>query len=308
MGVKGKIAVTPRSLSREGHPALEKLRQAGFEVVFPTPGRQPEESEIAAFLPECVGYLAGVEPVSREVLARSPQLKVISRNGVGVDNIDLQAAEELGIRVEIAHGANAQGVAELALALILAGVRDVPWSDRMLKAGEWQRKQGIELAGRMLGVVGCGQIGKRLVEMAVGVGMRVRAFDLFPDVSFKPSGDFAFTALDDLLAEADVISLHCPAGDQPLIDAAAIARMKNGVFLVNTARAALVDDDAVLAALNSGKLSGFATDVYHQEPPGASELLRHELVIATPHAGGFTEESVRRASEAAVDNLLDVLV
>lgn len=308
MGVKGKIAVTPRSLSREGHPALEKLRQAGFEVVFPTPGRQPEEPEIAAFLPECVGYLAGVETVSREVLARSPQLKVISRNGVGVDNIDLQAAEELGIRVEIAHGANAQGVAELALALILAGVRDVPWSDRMLKAGEWQRKQGIELAGRMLGLVGCGQIGKRLVEMAVGVGMRVRAFDLFPDVSFKPSGDFTFTALDDLLAEADVISLHCPAGDQPLIDAAAIARMKNGVFLVNTARAALVDDDAVLAALNSGKLSGFATDVYHKEPPGASELLRHELVIATPHAGGFTEESVRRATETAVQNLLEVLV
>jgi D-3-phosphoglycerate dehydrogenase len=307
MGVKGKIVVTPRSLSREGHPALDKLRQAGFEVVFPTPGRQPEESEIAGFLPECVGYLAGVEPVSREVLARSPQLKVISRNGVGVDNIDLQAAEEFGIRVEIALGANAQGVAELALALILAGVRYLPWSDRMLKAGQWQRKQGIELAGRNLGVIGCGQIGKRLVEMAVGIGMRVQAYDPYPDEGFNPPGDFAFTALNDLMAEADVISLHCPAGDQPVVDAAALSMMKTGVFLVNTARAALVDNDAVLAALESGKLSGFATDVYHQEPPTTSELLRHELVIATPHAGGFTEESVRRATEAAVQNLLKVL-
>lgn len=304
---RGKIAVTPRSLSRSGHPALEALRQAGYEVLFPTPGVQPSPEEIEMFLPGCAGYLAGVEPISGTVLARCPSLKVISRNGVGVDNIDLQAARNLGIQVLVAEGANAQGVAELALALILCGVRFVPWSDRMLKGGKWSRKQGYEVQGRLLGLVGCGQIGQRLARMALGLGMIVRAYDPYPDAGFAPEGDFAFTDLPSLLSAADVLSLHCPAGDRPLIDARSISLLKGGTFLVNTARAALIDEAAVLAGLESGKLMGYATDVYPQEPPAPSDLLRHDMVICTPHAGGLTQESVQRATQVAVDNLLSVL-
>jgi len=248
-----------------------------------------------------------VETISGTVLAKCPRLKVISRNGVGVDNIDLQAARDLGIRVEIAVGANAQGVAELALALILAGLRFIPWSDRQLKNGHWQRKQGLELQGQVLGVIGCGQIGKRLIKMALGLGMAVRAYDIQPDPAFQPAGDFAGLDLNDMLAGADILSLHCPASDRPLIDHEAIGLMKDGVYIVNTARASLVDDEAVLAALDNGKLSGYATDVFAQEPPNPSSLLQHELVITTPHIGGFTGASVQRATEAAVENILKVL-
>jgi D-3-phosphoglycerate dehydrogenase / 2-oxoglutarate reductase len=302
-----KIAITPRSLSASGHPALRALTDAGWDVDFPTPGRQPTPAEQERFLPECVGYLAGVEPVPGDLLRRCPGLRVISRNGTGVDAVDLAAAAELGIAVERTAGANAQGVAELAIALVFALVRSVPWSDRALKSGEWKRRPGVELRGRTLGVVGCGQIGRRVAEMGLGVGMVVRGFDQFEDPAFRPAGDYAWVTLDELLAAADVVSLHCPPGARPLIDAAALARMRRGSYLVNTARAALVDDEAVLAALEDGTLAGFATDVYDVEPPGLTPLLAHDKVVATPHAGALTGESVERATRGAVENLLKVL-
>jgi D-3-phosphoglycerate dehydrogenase len=305
--MKEKIAVTPRSLSKDGHPALAPLERAGYELIFPAPGLQPTVEELKQSLPACVGYLAGVELIPVEVLKLCPQLRVISRNGVGVDNIDLAAAEAQGIAVERAVGGNARGVAELAIGLMLTGLRQIPWSDRQLKLGGWTRQKGIEVQGRTLGVIGCGQIGKYVVEMALGLGMRARAYDLYPDQTFAPAGDFAYVPLDKILSEADVISLHAPPAEQPLIDAAVLDRIKEGTFLINTARAALIDETAVLYALENGKLRGFATDVFHSEPPEMTPLLCHERVIATPHAGGFTEESIERATESAVRNLLKIL-
>ncbi|MFT9473957.1 phosphoglycerate dehydrogenase [Streptomyces sp. 11-1-2] len=305
--VTARIAVTPRSLSQGGHPALAALEAAGYDVVFPTPGRQPTREEQLRFLPACVGYLAGVEPITREVLAAAPVLKVISRNGVGVDSVDLTAAAEQGVAVETAAGANAQGVAELAIALLLAGLRRIPPQDAALKAGRWQRIEGREVVGRTLGVVGCGQIGRRVVRLGLGLGMSVRAFDAFPDPEFTPAGDFSYTTLEDLLARSDAVTLHCPPAERPLIDKGAIAAMRPGAHLVNTARSSLVDDGAVLEALAGGRLIGYATDVYDQEPPAPQELLRHPQVITTPHIGGYTGESVERATRAAVENLLRVL-
>jgi D-3-phosphoglycerate dehydrogenase len=305
--MKGKIAVTPRSLSLGGHPALDRLRQAGYEVAFPTPGRQPVVEELIEFLPACVGYLAGVEPIPAEILRMCPDLRVISRNGIGMDNVDLVAAQELGIRVENAGSANSRGVAELAIALMLAGLRHIPLSDSRLKQAEWLRQKGIEVRGRTLGLIGCGHIGKQVVEMALGLGMCVQAYDLFPDPSFTPKGDFKYVELVPLLSTSDVISLHCPPTQKPLIDAAAIDLMKVGAYLINTARAPLVDPQAVLDGLESGKLRGFATDVYDREPPETTRLLQHKLVITTPHIGGFTDESIERASQIAVSNLLKVL-
>jgi D-3-phosphoglycerate dehydrogenase len=305
--MKGKIAVTPRSLSRTGHPALRALTDAGYEVIFPMPGRQPTTDDLRAFLPECVGYLAGVEPVPADVLALCPGLKVISRNGAGVDNIDLAAAQAMGIAVEKAIGANSRGVAELAIGLMLAGLRHVPWSDQQIKQGQWSRREGIEVSGRTLGVVGCGQIGKYVIQMAIGLGMAGLGYDLYPDPVFAQTRRFSYADINALLSQADVVSLHCPPAERPLIDAAALERMKPGAYLINTARAALVDAQAVLQALDSGKLRGYATDVYDCEPPEMTPLLRQERVITTPHAGGLTEESIERATEAAVQNLLRVL-
>lgn len=305
----GRILVTPRSLTRAGHPALKRLEEAGFEVVFCTKGSQPDEAELLGLVPACAGYLAGVERISARVIEAAGQLKVISRNGTGVDKINLAAAEACGVKICRAEGANARGVAELALASMLALVRAVPFSDAALKAGAWERRKGIELEGRTLGLVGCGKIGKTVAAFGLALGMDVLACDPYPDESFAPSERFAYADLDRVLREADVVSLHCPApaDGKPLIDAAAIETMRPGAYIVNTARAELIDDDAVLAAIETGRIAGLATDVYRDEPPAERRLLESDRVIATPHVGGFTDESVTRAVEVAVDNLLTVL-
>lgn len=303
-----KVLVTPRSLTKTGHPALRRLEEAGCEVVFSTPGVQPDEAELLARLPGCAGYLAGVEKVSARVLeAAAPALKVIARNGVGIDNVDLEAARRLGICVLPAAGANARGVAELAIALLLALARAVPFSDAHLKARDWQRRQGVELEGKVLGLVGCGRIGREVARMARGLGMDVVAYDPLPP-PVLPAG-VRLVPLGEVLAAADAVSLHCPpqADGRPLIDAAALAVMKRGAWLINTARASLVAASAVLAALDDGRLAGLATDVFEHEPPDDDPLALHPKVIATPHVGGYTRESVDRAVGAAVENLLAAL-
>lgn len=306
MTASTRILVTPRSLTRQVHPALRRLQEAGYQLVFCTPGQQPDESELRRLLPGCVGYLAGVEPVSAGVLETAPGLRVISRNGVGVDNIDLAAAQRLGIAVCKAVGANARGVAELALAHILALARWIPFSDHSLKEGGWERRQGLELIGKTLGLIGCGQVGRLVAKLALGFEMKVVAYDVLPDSSFAPSPDFRYAPLDQVIAQSDVLSLHCPApaDGRPLIDAAAFARMKPGVLLVNTARADLIDPVALASALHRGQVAGAATDVFKSEPPQDDPLLASDRVIATPHLGGYTEESVDRAVQIAVDNLL----
>jgi D-3-phosphoglycerate dehydrogenase len=282
------------------------LTGRGYEIVYPAPGKTPNEEDLLRSVPGCVGWLAGVEPISPAVLSAAKGLRVISRNGTGVDNIDLKVADDCGIRVERAIGANARGVAELAITLMLSAFRSVPWSDGTLRRGDWQRRIGIEAQGRTLAVIGCGAIGREVADLALGLGMWVIGYDPFPSNSFARPG-FRFAPLEEALTSADAISLHCPPGASPILDEPMIGRLRRGVVVINTARAELVDDAAVLAALEAGQISGLATDVFRTEPPDPSPLLVHPRVIQTPHAGGFTEESVERATRVAIENLLKVL-
>jgi len=290
-----KVLITPRSLTRDGHPSLDKLRDAGYEILFATAGKQPSEDELIEKLPGCIGYLAGVERISARALEAAKDLKVISRNGSGVDNIDLDTAKKLGITVCKTEGANAKGVAELAIGLMFALV--------------WERRKGIELEGRTLGLVGCGQIGKETAVRALGLGMNVIAYRRHPDRSFTPSDRFEWISFEELIQKSDIISLHRPAdpSGKPIISKAVIGNMKKGVFIINTARASLVDEKEVLEGLESGRIAGFATDVYTSEPPEDFKLLKHDRVIATPHLGGFTKESVDRATTEAVENIIKTL-
>ena len=302
----GRILITPRSVTRQGHPALQRLQQAGYELVFSSPGKQPGEDELIRSLPGCVGYLAGVETISARVLERAEALRVISRNGVGVDNIDAAAARRLGIVVRAAIGANSRGVAELTLTLMLSLARWVPFGDQGIKAGRWERRLGMELIGKTLGLIGCGHVGKLVAELALGFGMEILAYEVMPDQGFAQRAHFRYAALEDVLEQSDVVSLHCPASPdgRPLLDRAAIGRMNKGVLLINTARSDLIDGAALTAALASGQIAGAALDVFKLEPPLGDPLIASDRVIATPHIGGYTEESVDRAVETAVDNLL----
>jgi D-3-phosphoglycerate dehydrogenase len=306
-----KILVTPRSVTRHGHPSLDRLHSAGWEIVFCRPGCQPDEEELLRLLPGCAGYLAGVEPVTVRVLEAADHLRVISRNGTGVDTIDLAAATRLGITVLRAEGANARGVAELAIAQMLALARHLTAGDASLKSGGWSRPAtGFELEGKTLGIIGCGRVGQIVVRLALAFGMKVLAFDPAPPRDFAPGPDFRLAGFDEVLAAADCLSLHCPptADGRPLVDAAALARMKPGALLLNTARHDHIDCGAVLAALDSGRLGGVALDVFDAEPPGDRRLVSHPRVLATPHIGGYTRESIDRAMDAAVGNLLAALM
>jgi D-3-phosphoglycerate dehydrogenase len=301
-----RILVTPRSLTSAPPSALDELTRAGFHVVFSKQGQLPSEAELMRLLPGCVGWLAGVEPVSEAVVTAADQLQVISRNGSGVDNLPMTALEARGIVVARAVGANAAGVAELAIALLLSAARSLPETAAGVRAGRWPRLPGIEVGGRMVGVVGMGAIGRRVATALLALGARVVAHD-----PFRPTTglDVPYLDLPDLIATSDAVTLHCPMppDGRPLFDESALARLPPGAILVNTARAGLVDEDALLARLNAGHLRAYATDVFAKEPAGDDPLARHPRVIGTSHVGALTEESVQRATEAAVANLLAAL-
>jgi len=291
-------------MSSGGSAAVARLEAAGYAVVTPAPGRQPTAAELTAAVPGAVGWVAGVEPITADILAHADALRAISRNGTGSDAIDTAAAEAAGIRVLTARGANAQGVAELALTLALMGLRGLPPVADALRAGRWERHTGREAAGRTLGIVGFGAIGRTLAGLAAALGMRVAAHDPF----VADGGGIPLLPLDELLRTSEIVSLHLPPSPAgPVLGATELALLRDGAILVNTARSTLVDEAALLAALEDGRVGMYAVDAFDREPPEPSPLLRHPRVVPTPHIGAATAESARRASDAAVDNLLAAL-
>ena len=303
-----RILVTPRSLTAAPPPELALLEEQGFELVFTRPGQQPSEAELIELVPGCVGWLAGVEPVSNDVVRAADRLRAISRNGVGIDNLPLDELKRRGIRVLRAEGANSVGVAELAIGLILSALRHIPAVDIGIKAGGWPRLRGMEISGRTVGLLGCGAIGRHVAQVTSAMGARIVAHDPFQPF-FDLPGPFGWLDIDGVFAQADIVSLHCPPppDGRPIVDARRLRLMKPQSVLVNTARATLVDEAAVRDALDENRLAAFATDVFHEEPPPPDSLAAHPRVVATSHIGGFTEESVSKATRLAVANLLDAL-
>lgn len=303
------ILITPRSLSRDGHPALTALEEAGFHLVMPSPGETPDEDALMESLPGCVGWLAGVEPISERVLAAADRLKVISRNGSGIDNLPLQALEKRDITVCRTPGSNARSVAELALSLTLAGLRHIVWTHEGLRAGSWPRQIGREIRGTTIGIVGLGAIGADLAQMCLDLGATVKAHDPFAPDDRLTHPSLQRVDLEGALTNVDAISLHAPmpADGTPIFTSARFAALAPHTVLVNTARAGLVDEPALLAALESDRLACYATDVFETEPPAPSPLLEHPKVILTSHIGGFTTNAVDRSTRDAVDNLMRTL-
>ena len=297
-----RILVTPRSLSASEHPAIQLLRDQGWEVIFGPRGRLPEEAELLQLLPGCAGWLAGVEPISVRVLDAAKQLQVISRNGSGIDNIPLEEAKGQGITVLSAAGANAQGVAELTLGLALAAVRHFHLADRQLKEGKWARRLGKELNSRSALVVGFGKIGQLVARLLAAFGSSVSVVEPM-EVATDP---FAKVELSAGVRSADLVTLHCPPlpGGRPLITAELVARSRPGLILINCARSSLVDETTVLAGLETGQIETYASDVFEEAAGDSSALIGHPKVIATPHLGAYTKESVDRAAVEAAENLI----
>jgi len=249
--------------------------------------------------------------VTADRIAAAPRLKVIGRAGVGLDNIDLPAATERGIIVVNSPAATTVAVAEHTLGLMFALARQIPRADAGLRRGRWLKEKirGIELQGKSLGLVGLGRIGLAVAQRASALGMRCLGYDpLYPSLS-PPPGEVELVALETLLGQADFVSLHVPLSAQTrgMLDAARLKLMKPEAFLICTARGGLIDERALLTALNSGKLAGAGLDVFAEEPPGRDPLLSHELVVATPHVAGQTIESQERAARDVAEEVLAVL-
>jgi D-3-phosphoglycerate dehydrogenase len=259
-------------------------------------------AELVAIISDYHGLVVrSATKVSAEVLARASKLKIVGRAGIGVDNIDVKAASRQGVIVENTPSGNAVTTAEHALCLLLSLVRHIPQATASLKAGRWEKKkfQGTELLDKHLGVIGLGNIGRIVADRARGLKMRVLAYDPYIGRDAAAQLGAELVSLDDLYARADFITVHTPmsAETKGLIGAAAFAKMKKGVFLVNAARGGIVDEAALLAALDSGVVAGCALDVFVKEPPEPqSPLVAHERVICTPHLGASTDEAQEKVA------------
>ncbi len=247
--------------------------------------------------------------ITAKVLEAAKNLKVIGRAGVGVDNIDLEAARERGITVVNAPQAATQAVAELVIGMMFALARSLTKADAAMKRGEWIKKKllGTELHGKTLGIIGIGRIGSRVGQLAKALGMEIVGYDpLIPAEEIERRGAKPLQTLDELYAVADVITLHVPLTPQTrgMISKEAFGKMKRGVIVLCAARGGVIDEDALLEALESGQVAGAGLDVFAKEPPGATPLVTHPNVLATPHIGAQTAEAQRRV---AIDIATEVL-
>ncbi len=289
--------------------AVELLEDAGHEV--------DTRKRDAGELPEAIGAFDALvvrsgTQVTAEVLAAAERLQVIARSGVGVDNIDLDAAAERGVTVTNAPGASSNAVAELTVAHMLALARNLQEADATLRGGEWAKKRlgGVELRGRTLALLGIGRIGGRVAELAQGFGMDVVAHDPYvEEARARELGVDLVGSREDAVARGDFVSVHVPLTEETrgLVDGALLERMGSGTFLVNCARGGVVDEDALYDALKQGTIAGAALDVYAEEPAVGNRLLELPNFRGTPHLGAATEEAQVRVGTTAAEDVVRVL-
>ena len=280
-----------------------ELLQKEFEVVVKD--KLPAE-ELLEIIPQFDAIMVrSASKVTKEVIDRATNLKIIGRAGVGVDNIDVKYAEANGITVKNTPKASSQSVAELAMGHMFSCARYLSIAGHTMREGKWEKKaygKGIELQGKTLGIVGFGRIGQHLGVMAKAIGMTVIAFDIFHIPGIEEQLGIPYVEMDELLAKSDFISVHAPAVDGgALINAERIEKMKDGVCIINTSRGTNVDEAALLAALESGKVRAAGLDVYADEPASNSALYSQPMVSCTPHIGAATVEAQKRIGAEIVD-------
>jgi len=303
------VVITPEVLFQQEGPHIEMLRQSGFEVRFPHRGGLTEETETIEAVREAAATIAGSEPYTERVLAALPNLRVISRWGVGVDCIDLDAVTRHGVAVAITPGSNHEAVAEHTIAMLLALIRSLARQNREIRRGVWNKVPLLPMRGRTLGLIGMGRIGQSVAVRAAPFRLRLVAYDPVPDRAFAQTHSIELVDLDTLLGEADYVSLHLPLtpSTSGLINRETLSRMKPGSFLVNTARGGLIVEEHLLAALQSRHLAGAGLDVFAQEPPSpANPLLALENVLVTSHLAGVDVQSSMDMAVQAAQSIIDL--
>lgn len=304
-----KVACTFRNTQKLLCPeARQILRSAGFQLVCNETSQKLTRQQQKEMIRDAWGIIAGTEPYDADMLSAAENCRVIIRFGVGLDNFDLAEMKRRGIQVGVI--ANYNAVAEFALTLMLSVLKNVPRHDAMVRTGGWTRYTSRELTGKTVGLVGFGRIGSRLGQLLQPFGVTLLVYDPYVDSSRVAALGGEKVELDRLLAESDIVSLHLPSTPQTqgLICAETIAQMKDGAYLINTARGALVQEEALAAALRSGKLSGAGLDVFCAEPvPAEHPLLQLDNVVLAPHASALTYETNYNGGVIAARSILEVL-
>ena len=302
-----KLVISTSSFDVEGNSSLNHLVNSGMHIVRNSYKRKLTEDEAIELLGEdTIGMIAGIEPLTERVFSSAKNLKVVSRCGAGLDSVELAAAKLHGISVFNTPEAPAQAVAELTMGLMLAALRRICQTDRLLRINEWPRIQGQLFAAQTVGIIGLGHIGKRVARLSQAFDARVIAHDPHIDPT---SHGVESVSLEELFAEANVISLHVPytTDTHHLLDAKSFARMKPGSIIINAARGGLIDETALDEALISGHLGMAALDVFEQEPYHGP-LTKNDRMILTSHIGSLAKESRKCMELEAAENLLKGLI
>lgn len=302
------VLISTSSFGLVSREPLDRLERAGLSYRLNPHARKLEPHETRELLSGIDGLIAGTELLDRDILTGAADLEAIARVGVGLENIDLEAARELGIKVSNTPDPPARAVAELALGGILATLRQLAPADRSLRRGEWRKPMGRLLSGCTIGIVGAGRAGRALIGLLAPFGCRILAVDLEPDPAWALEADVELAAVEVLLATSDIVSLHVPLTPETrhLIDRDAIRRMKPGAVLVNCARGGLVDEAALAENLRSGKLAAAYLDVFEAEPY-RGELIDLPNTLLSPHIGSYAAECRLEMELEAVANLIRAL-
>lgn len=305
-----KVLVTATNYSKYSKPGKQIFLDEGWEVVENPYGRPYTFEELKTLVADVDAVVAGVDTWNEEVFKLAPKLKVLVRFGVGIDNFDLEDAQKYGIVVCNAPGINTSAVAEQAVALMLCLTRKIPELDWQTKKGQWPRVMMHELKSRTVGLLGFGAIARDVARKLQGFGPKILAYDKFPNMEAAQRLDVEMVTFDEVLVNSDIVSIHLPAlpDTKGIINRETIGKMKDGSYLINTARGSLVKEKDVAEALESKKLAGYATDVYEQEPVTSENQLFHIAgTVTTPHTSAETYENCEQTSILTAQTVLDIL-
>jgi len=304
-----KILITPRSFASTSDKPMKMLTEKGYEIQLNDIGRPYKKEEMLNLVSDIDGIIIGIDELSAEIIEEANALKVISKYGIGLDNIDINMATNKKIIVTSTPTANLDAVADLAFGLILSLARRIPEADKKTKSGAWGKIIGKSVWEKTIGIIGLGNIGKQVVKRAKGFEMNILVFDIVEDKKFAQKFGIKYVNLEELLRKSDYITIHIPLNDatRNMISYEEFEKMKKDAFLINTSRGGIVNEEALYNALRNNKLRGAALDVYNNEPPRESTLKELDNVIMTPHIGAYTEEAIENMSIQAAQNLIDVL-
>lgn len=300
-----KVLTSPSSIGQISSEPFDLLEKHGIEIINNPFGRKLTEDEVIELAKDCVGIVAGVEPLTARVMDALPKLKCISRVGVGMDSVDLVYAETKGIKVVNTPDGPTRGVAELTLSLTMSLLRRIPQADAALKERRWQKVIGNLLIGKIVGVVGLGRIGRMTAEIFRALGNEVIGYDLYPNEEWANQNGVKVVAQEELFKTADIITLHIPGNNDgsPAIGSDQLLLMHSEAVLINVARGGVVDEDILFDLLFNGKIKGAAIDVFSEEPY-SGKFCDLENVVLTPHLGSYAKEGKLKMEVDAVKNLL----